>query len=201
METNQKKPKANFKKIGDFLGDAINLRLEKSLVLKMSLEDARSDLQAAMNYVLGKQAVWLPEYEEVAKWLSDNDGKGLTCIGNCGRGKTLMCTNALPLLIHHYCNKTVHIIDATDMNARPDDLLKRRLLAIDDFGQEGIRYLFGDKRMIFSEILDKAEKNGSCLLLTTNLSYDEIVEKYGIRTVERIRATTKIVEFLGDSLR
>ena len=30
---------------------------------------------------------WLPEYDEIADWMSDTQGKGLLLMGSCGRGK------------------------------------------------------------------------------------------------------------------
>ena len=44
-------------------------------------------------------------------------------------------------------------------------------------------------------------KKGKLLILTTNLSIDELREKYGERTVDRLRAITKTVLFTGESLR
>lgn len=49
--------------------------------------------------------------------------------------------------------------------------------------------------------MDEAEKRGKMLMLTTNLSLDEISQKYGERTMDRLVAITRRVKFEGTSLR
>ena len=66
--------------------------------VRWMLPDADMLLMQGLAYAIGPDVEWLPEYEEVARWLSDNQGKGLLCIGNCGRGKTVITRDVLPLL-------------------------------------------------------------------------------------------------------
>ena len=47
----------------------------------------------------------------------------------------------------------------------------------------------------------EAEKRGKLLMLTTNLSLEEISQKYGERTMDRLVAITRRVKFEGNSLR
>ena len=70
---------------------------------------------------------------------------------------------------------------------------------MDDIGTENLSVKYGEKRLAFAELTDEAEKKGKLLILTTNLSIDELREKYGERTVDRLRAITKTV--LVDRLR
>ena len=72
---------------------------------------------------------------------------------------------------------------------------------IDDIGTEDNLNSYGNKRMPFAELCDAAEKKGKLLILTTNLSIDELTQRYGDRVVDRLIATTKAVPFTGDSLR
>ena len=39
----------------------------------------------------GDNAVWLPEYQQIVDWLSDNKGDGLLVIGDSGLGKSVIC--------------------------------------------------------------------------------------------------------------
>ena len=56
-----------------------------------SIPNAKNILWSGIKYFTGEDARWLPEYEEVAGWVTGNEGRGLLCLGNCGRGKTLIC--------------------------------------------------------------------------------------------------------------
>lgn len=168
--------------------------------VNISIPDAKRILWNGLNYFVGK-AEWLSEYEEVSNWLSDNKGRGLLCYGNCGRGKSLICWKIIPLLLNHYCHKIVACYDAQQMNADIDAVKQKHIIYIDDVGVENMSVKFGEKRLAFCEIVDEAEKRGKLLMLTTNLSLDEISQKYGERTMDRLIAITTRVKFKGESLR
>ena len=167
----------------------------------ISVPDARNVLWQGIRHFIGESAVWLPEYERIAEWMTDNRGRGLLCFGNCGRGKTLVCGRVLPLVLNHYCRKVVSCYDAQQLNARTDEVKSRHIVYVDDIGTEAVSVKYGERRMAFPELADEAEKKGKLLLLTTNLSLDDLKDKYGERTVDRLRAITKTVLFSGESLR
>lgn len=144
---------------------------------------------------------YLPEYDQVLDWIQNNEGKGLAMIGANGRGKTIIGKYIIPILFAQCHAKIFKTVDAQEMNAKLDELLKKRLLSIDDLGTEGQRIIYGEKRWALPEILDKAEKNRNILILTSNLDADAFEQKYGKRTRERIRAVCKIAVFSGESLR
>jgi len=166
----------------------------------IAIPDAKDLLWRGLNYHQ-PNASWLKEYDDVAEWLTDNKGKGLLCYGNCGRGKSMICWKIIPLLINHYHRKIVECCDAQQMNANTDYIKQHHLIYIDDVGTEGVSVKYGEKRMAFCEIVDEAEKKGKLLIITTNLSQDEIAEKYGERTMDRLIAITRRVKFKGESLR
>lgn len=170
-------------------------------LVNISVADAKKVLWCGLKYFTGDTAQWLPEYDQVATWLGNNEGKGLLCLGNCGRGKTLICGKIIPLIFSHYCRKIISCYDAQQMNADIDNIKQRHIIYIDDIGTESVRVNYGEKRMTFPELVDEAEKRGKLLILTTNLSKDEIKEKYGERTLDRLRAITLPVLFKGKSLR
>ena len=60
---------------------------------------------------------------------------------------------------------------------------------------------YGNERHAFPELMDRAEQNGNLVVVSTNLSGEEIEQVYGTRTLERIKACCKRVNFNGESLR
>ena len=165
------------------------------------IPDAPNVLLRGINYFTENKATWLKEYDEVAEWLSNNLGRGLFCYGNCGRGKTLICCKIIPILLNHYCRKIVTCYSAEQMNANLDALLQKHIQARDDIETENYRSVYGSKRLSFAEVCDETEKKGKLLIVTTNLTLTEIREKYGERTMDRLVATTRLINFKGDSLR
>ena len=170
---------------------------------RFSVPNAKEVLTAAMAYFLSMNdevLVWAKEYDEVAEWLSDNKGRGLSMYGDCGRGKTLLSKTCIPAILLKYCKLICHAYDVQSVNENPE-LLRFAIISIDDIGTEDVSNKFGNKRMIVVEALDMAEKYGKIIILTSNLDRDKLVEKYGERAFDRILSTTKRVKFTGKSLR
>ena len=97
--------------------------------------------------------------------------------------------------------KIVKCYNYYDLNANADSIVTRRLLSIDDAGMETEGIIYGNKRWIFPEIMDIAEKRKSIVIFSSNLDGQGFIDKYGVRTFERIVATTKRIEFNQKSLR
>jgi DNA replication protein DnaC len=171
--------------------DAINLHVP----------NAAPALRAALSYFIGSNFKWLPEYEQVADWLENNNGRGLCLYGNNGTGKTILVQKAIPALLFRYCGKIVSCFNYFDMNTNAEKMYARRLLSIDDAGLENEDVNFGNKRWVFPEIMDIAEKRKNIVIFSSNLNAQGFCDKYGVRTFERIVATTKRVEFNHSSLR
>jgi DNA replication protein DnaC len=89
----------------------------------------------------------------------------------------------------------------TEVNADPDYVLSKKLIALDDIGTEEASVKFGEKRMIIPEVLDAAEKYSKLLLLTSNLDGKGIISKYGNRIFDRLVEVTTPIEFKGKSFR
>lgn len=162
----------------------------------------RGGLQYVVNMKSGCDAEWNERnYRPIVDWMTDNKGKGLLMFGGCGLGKSLIGMYILPLLIKDVHKKVVNIFSAQELNKKIDEILKLHIVYIDDIGTEDNLNSYGNKRMPFAELCDAAEKKGKLLILTTNLSIDELTQRYGDRVVDRLIATTKAVPFTGDSLR
>lgn len=169
-----------------------------------AIPNAREILFSAMSYFLRKEnksVVWLPEYEQVASWLSDNKGHGLFLYGNCGRGKSVLCRYALPAILLKYARKVVNVFDIQDMNRDIDLVLSKHIISLDDIGTEEVSVKYGEKRMAFAEIMDATEKEGKLVIVSTNLDAEDLRGRYGDRVLERIKSTTTRVKFVGKSLR
>ena len=173
---------------------------------------AKEALQDGLQYYLGTDYQWLPAYDKVAEWLTDNHQRGLLCVGDCGLGKTVLCCKVLPVILHHYCHKVLSVYDATTIGDHLQQAKTDPLIVIDDLGTEPVESIhYGERHIAFSEITDEAEKRGHLLILTTNLTtstprgkgtdYPSLENRYGIRTLDRLRAITTVVVFKGDSLR
>lgn len=174
--------------------------------VQISIPNAEKRLRGGLQYVVnmksGCNAEWNEHnYRPIVDWMTDNKGKGLLMFGGCGLGKSVIGMYILPLLIKDVHKKVVNIFSAQELNKKIDDILKLHIIYIDDIGTEDNLNSYGNKRMPFAELCDAAEKKGKLLILTTNLSIDELTQRYGDRVVDRLIATTKAVPFIGDSLR
>lgn len=165
------------------------------------IPNAEEVLWRGLQYFIGDNAEWLPCYDEVADWLSDNHGRGLLCYGACGLGKSVICRKIIPEILRCYHHKVVSLWEADSMNHDIDAVKANHILYIDDIGTEGESVRYGERRMAFPEIVDAAEKKGKLLMCSTNLSLKELREKYAERTTDRLRAITKQVLFKGESFR
>lgn len=156
-------------------------------------------IDEGMSFYVGRYT-WLQCYDEIVDWLADNGGKGLLCVGDFGLGKTVICTQIITAMFDEW--KWDYIcVSAYEMSRKIDEVKKHEIIIIDDFGVEGEAVVYGEHRHIFNEIVDFAERNGILLILTSNLSVEEMQKKYGVRTVDRLKKMTKAVVFEGKSLR
>jgi DNA replication protein DnaC len=194
--------------MNEFEGIIEEMRLHNMKVPEMGISfqipNAKEVFKNAMTYYLGlkkQKLVWLPEYDFVVNWLADNKGKGLFLYGNVGTGKTFITRHVIPGILLKYKRLVVSTFDMTEVNADPDYVLSKKLIALDDLGTEEAYIKFGEKRLIVYEILDAAEKYGKLLLITSNFNSKDLISKYGNRGVDRLITITTGIEFKGKSLR
>jgi DNA replication protein DnaC len=188
-------------------GHPVDFVLDASLSRTfLRVEDAADLLRAEMTKHVNGQLKWIPEYDEIASWLSDNRGRGLLLIGTIGLGKTLITRYALPALLQQ---RGVVQCDSSDMSDRIGELLQARCVIIDDLGTEPA-VIYGQQDRSFLKLCDAAERNGLLLIVNTRLSTNKInnplyprsiQERYGNEVLDRLRATTRVVELRGQSMR
>jgi DNA replication protein DnaC len=172
--------------------------------IQINIPQARNVLRNTMAGFLkmeGRLMQWLPEYDEVASWLTDNKGRGLFLFGDCGRGKSLLCRYVLPAILLSHCQKVVSIYNMQEVNNDIDEVLSKRIISIDDVGTESVSIQFGRRRIAFAEIMDAAEKDNKLLIISSNLNADEILKYYDTRILDRLKSTTLRIPFEGQSLR
>lgn len=172
--------------------------------VQVSVPNAKELMQDMLNEIISREnrrMVWIKPYEQVAEWLTDNKGMGLFMYGNCGLGKSLLARYVIPALMLKYNRKVVSVYDTNTMNANIDEVLSKKIVCIDDVGTEDLSVRFGEKRLAFAEVMDVAEKKRNLIIATSNLTIDEILERYGERVLDRIKSTTKRVVFTGKSFR
>lgn len=144
--------------------------------------------------------VHIPEHDEIIDWMTDTKGKGLILVGDCGRGKSSIITGVIPVIFNMKYNKLIFPTPATDLvNAK--NLLQDYFYCIDDVGTESIKNHYGEKSEVFASVMDDAERHFKPVFLSTNLTGQQIIERYGKRTMDRIVRLCRIVKFKGNSFR
>lgn len=200
----------------DNVGPAVNSDGKQKMYIH--IPDARQRLETELRKHLGEKMRWLPAYDEIADWLTDNKGRGLLCVGTSGLGKSLMCRTVLPAIIggKWATSSAVEMTSNEGKASRIDVLVKERRVVIDGLGTEAVMTnYYGQRRRPFFDLCDAAEQDGKLLLVTTNLSTtpipksnpqsslypDSILNRYGRDVISRLRATTMVVEFSGKDMR
>lgn len=160
--------------------------------VQISIPDAYPRLVSCYKFCLseiGKPFVPQPELQHIATWLTDNHGKGLFIYGFCGTGKTFLVRYVLPLMFKAFLGKITAYYDMPYASRHTDEVLQHHILILDDLGTEQRFNDFGTIRNTFDEVIDAAEKYGKLIIVTTNLTAEELLTQYGERVLDRIRST------------
>lgn len=186
--------------------------------VRFRLGGAAGILRHGLLWALGDEARWLPEYDEVAAWLADNRGKGLLCMGDCGRGKTVIARDILP----HIFTDSIHLMyNYTTAKRLKDDYAafsRYKVLCIDDIGTEAKMRSYGNVTDYIEDIVDLCEEQQKLLVCTTNLTTLQLVGgtdddpdsptfgkvfqgRYDLRTFDRLKSLCTRVVFEGPSMR
>ena len=169
----------------------------------LAIPNAKDSLMNGLRAVIHQNVVWLPEYDKIAEWLSNNHKKGLLLIGPPGVGKTVITMKVIPMILHIYYKRIFSCFQSTELVNRKayEEVMHYRNIVIDDVGIEGVYNDFGNPHVVFSEVVDNIEKRGVLLVATSNLTIEEIKSKYGLRTYDRLRAHMALVVIKEKSLR
>lgn len=143
----------------------------------------------------------LPEYDQIIEWMSDSKGKGLLLAGNCGRGKSVILMGVLPILMNRKFNKILTTYHADQIPVQVDQIKRKWAIAIDEVGVEPKVNNYGERSEGFNTIMNEAERRAALLFLSTNLNAQQITDRYGVRTTDRMLGLCRVVRFAGPSLR
>jgi DNA replication protein DnaC len=168
---------------------------------RLTIPNAKQWLQSGLRHFLGDDAVWLPEYDEVAAWMEHTKGRGLLCIGDCGRGKTVITQKILPAVFANSLNLHFPCFTAMDLLERYEEIRDYKIIFIDDAGTEPNMKKYGVTHNYFSELVNLCERSDKMLICSTNLNREELIVRYGLRTMDRLTAITTRVFFEGESIR
>lgn len=136
----------------------------------------KETLMSGLRVVMHHEVEWLKEYDEVADWLSDNKGKGLFLIGPVGVGKTEICMKVIPIIFLRLFKLSISRMSSTDIvtHEKYSTAISTTMIVIDDVGAEGMYNDYGTMHNVFSEVVDRTERNGVLLIATTNLNDEEL---------------------------
>ena len=144
----------------------------------------------------------LPEYEKIIQWLSHSEGKGLLMSGSNGRGKTAILKGVIPLIFmsRGYSMKPINSKEI-EPNGFNTWLHRTWAILIDEVGKDSVVKDYGTSKDPVEAAIDHCEDHLKLLLMTSNLSKDQLKKRYGVRTTSRIKRLCKIVIFEGEDFR
>lgn len=129
---------------------------------------------------------------------------GLIITGAYGCGKT-MFVDSLPLpmkKIDLTIPETVEWIDGQGGYASSIEEMCECNILLDDLGAENIKNEYGVKRDIAGEFICRYHTRGKGrLFITTNLTGEQLLDKYGGRVVDRLKQMCVPVRMTGNSKR
>lgn len=155
---------------------------------------------------------YLGEYDEIVDWMTNTKGKGLLLTGGCGRGKSVIATGVIPVLLKMATNCVVRAVHAEHLErscaptvvGMPNKSLNIDYLCaisypiIDDMGVEVQIGNYGERYEGINRVLNVAEQQAKAVFITTNLNGEEVMERYGLRTIDRLMHLCKVVKFKQD---
>lgn len=171
---------------------------DKATCEKM-LEDAWNAVDRTRKFEM------LPEYKDIIDWMVDNNGKGLAMHGSIGRGKSIILMKVMPVMLAMIGKKFLPLMSteyaAMTLNELQVFYRQRWFVGIDELGREPIGNNWGSKHESINYIIEHCEADMKPLLLTSNMTRQQVINRYGGHIWDRISRLCKVVEFSGKSLR
>ncbi|MCC6721766.1 MAG: hypothetical protein IT243_06145 [Bacteroidia bacterium] len=139
------------------------------------------------------------------------DKQSIWICGSNGTGKS-MIFEILKRIVHPQSElrfRNRNVLDTVlDFNLRGHECFRdddKLNVLYDDLGTEDIGYRYGEKVEVFEKLLqfryDKWRNEGLRTFITTNLTFDEIMKRYGSRCRDRIREQFVQIILTGESKR
>ena len=146
---------------------------------------------------------FLPEYNAIIDWMTNTRGMGLLLTGDCGRGKSTILTGVVPVLLYQATGLVVRPVhsNAGKEPKNIDYLCNTYFPIIDEIGIEPLINDFGEKYEGFNRVLNIAEQRLKPVFVSTNLTPEQMLARYDVRTIDRLVRLSKMVKFEGKSYR
>ncbi len=170
-------------------------------IVRICMPNAMELFIKKLNEAVDGQAVWMEGYGDIVDWLTDNKCKGLLLVGGPGVGKTLICNEVLDYVFRNVMHMNYVKSTPFDMAEKVSVMNDRCTWFIDDIGLESVRVNYGNKSEPFVEVVYNAERNGQLLVLTSNMTNEQFVARYGERIIDRLNAIVRPVVIRGESMR
>ncbi len=155
---------------------------------------------------------------QVAEWLTSHDRQfGLLICGRCGNGKTTLmravcrAINLLNLKDTYGEDWNIQTVSAKqlarmskqrDLYDKYHALFKAKMIAVDDVGFEPCEVLdFGNVVNPVIDLMEQRYDEQLFTMLTTNLTPEQIKERYGERIADRFNEMMKKIVFTNSSFR
>lgn len=174
-----------------------NLRTEKSFAIQ--LDDADKAIWASVLSVCtadGVEAKPLCWYRHVADWLTDTKGRWLMVKGSFGTGKSFITMVILQsIFVALGFDEKLVVVNRNTINSSYKNALDmtKNIILLDDIGREEPHYVNGRQINPVSEIINYAYGHKQLVVMSTNLGLQELREKYGDPTVDRIIHRTLVI--------
>ncbi len=141
--------------------------------------------------------------QKVTKWVYDTPKKGLLLLGTNGNGKTTMLRALHKLFAKSDYKETTAINDFLEKkNLTEMDISTNCLLLLDELGAEHRSItVCGSKRTPITDILMVRYRQNALTVIASNLTPDEIRQKYGDSLYDRIIGMYNIIFYLTPSYR
>ena len=220
--------KIDFQNVGELTR---RLTAQKITPPRFSLEiperDAANGIYSAMRAEVANRRMTLSfddatksHIEQVARWLIDPHGKpGIMFMGTCGNGKTTTM-RALARLIEYVTEQTVGYSKRTVvqmysakelanecvvLQSNPKEyreLVGQEMIAIDDLGEEPKEIMeYGRVHTPIIDLISERYNRQLGMIITTNLTGEQLAAKYGPRIYDRFKVALLIVPFQNESYR
>lgn len=159
------------------------------------------------------------QLERVATWLTEGNKVALLISGKCGNGKTTLARAIMGLVNYtdprnSYGDRiSMYMVNAKDVveQSKGHDEKQRQLyknhcttdmLAIDDLGTEPTEVLqFGNISNPITDLLSIRYDKQLFTVITTNLTPEQLKEKYGERVYDRLKEMACVLAFKNNSFR
>lgn len=140
--------------------------------------------------------------ERITRWLIHSSSRGLILMGTLGNGKTTMLRAIHDLFMGYSTMRDAQTV--YNYFKEENQLLSKndKLLLLDDLGVEPLRCrIFGEEHHPLSQLLLSRYDLQRTTIIATNLSYDEIQNRYGDRVVDRMCETYEFIRYDTESYR